>query len=173
MPLRHRIIETRAGFAGYVATDAGLRRVYLPEATREKTLRAICADFKETVADARLLSDFAQQLTRYFSGQPVDFDVPLDVGDTTPFRKKIWAACQKVRYGQTASYQDLAARAGNPRAARAVGTAMRQNPCPLVIPCHRIIATGGGLGGYSGSCGVEFKRQLLEMERAALAGVVA
>ena len=81
----------------------------------------------------------------------------------------VWKACRAVGYGKTTSYGELARRAGRPGAARAVGTAMRRNPWPIVVPCHRVLKGDGSIGGYSGRGGVKFKRQLLEMEAALLA----
>lgn len=102
------------------------------------------------------------QLIEYFNGQRQDFDLPLDIQGTT-FRKKVWQALQTIPYGQCWSYADLAQRIGQSKAMRAVGSANGKNPLCIVIPCHRVIAKDGGLGGYTG--GLERKQWLLELEK--------
>ena len=88
--------------------------------------------------------------------------MPLDLAGLPPFHEKVLAAARRISYGRTATYGELAARAGSPRAARAVGQAMAHNPVPLIIPCHRVLAAGGRLGGYGG--GLDLKRRLLGLE---------
>lgn len=102
-----------------------------------------------------------KQLKRYFSGQAVSFTVPLDM-DGTAFQKKVWAELCKIPYGETRSYRDIAKRIRNPRAVRAVGSANGKNPICIVVPCHRVIAADGSIGGYTG--GLDLKRQLLKIE---------
>lgn len=109
----------------------------------------------------------AKLLQRYASGGEVDpAQLPLQLADTelTPFQRRVLQALRKVRRGKTVTYAQLAARAGSPQAARAVGQVMRMNPWPLIVPCHRVLASGGGLGGYSGPRGTKFKQQLLGIE---------
>ncbi len=106
-------------------------------------------------------------LDAYFQGEPVNFDaLPVDLSDQPPFRRKVQEQCRRVGYGQTTTYADLARGVGTPAAARAVGSAMSHNPVPLVIPCHRVLRSDGGLGGFSAPNGVRFKQQLLELEGA-------
>uniref|UniRef100_A0A7V6A0W9 Methylated-DNA--protein-cysteine methyltransferase n=1 Tax=Desulfobacca acetoxidans TaxID=60893 RepID=A0A7V6A0W9_9BACT len=106
----------------------------------------------------------AQALERYFAGQPASFeDLPLDL-EGSPFHLQVWGELRKIPLGETVSYQELARRLGKPRAARAVGQACGANPIPLIIPCHRVIAADGALGGYS--AGLERKRWLLQHEKA-------
>jgi len=103
-----------------------------------------------------------QQLKAYFAGQPTDFaDLALDP-QGTPFQRRVWQELQKIPRGQAISYKELAARVGNPKASRAVGQANGRNPIPLIIPCHRVIAADGTLGGYSS--GLDRKRWLLHHE---------
>jgi methylated-DNA-[protein]-cysteine S-methyltransferase len=117
---------------------------------------------RSTVADP-----FAARLRDYGDGNPDDFqDVPLSLGDVTDFQRRVLQQCRRIGYGQTLTYAQLAARAGFPRAARAVGNVMAGNRLPLVIPCHRVVAAGGSLGGYSSPHGVGMKRRLLELEGA-------
>ena len=96
-----------------------------------------------------LLHEAREQLAAYFAGRLRRFDLPL-APQGTPFQLRVWRALQDIPYGRTCSYAELAAAVGSPRACRAVGQANGRNPLMIVIPCHRVIAAGGGLGGYSG-----------------------
>jgi len=103
-----------------------------------------------------------QQLRAYFAGQRQDFNLSL-APDVTAFQARVLAVLQEIPYGQTRSYRDIAIAIGNPRAVRAVGGANGSNPLPIVIPCHRVIGSGGALTGFGG--GLETKRFLLDLER--------
>ncbi|MCA9259822.1 MAG: methylated-DNA--[protein]-cysteine S-methyltransferase [Planctomycetales bacterium] len=104
-------------------------------------------------------------LEQYAAGEPIDLSqTPVVYPAATEFRRRIWLACREVAYGETCSYGELASRAGRPGAARAVGSAMKSNATPLLVPCHRIVASGGKPGGYSGADGVSTKMRLLSME---------
>lgn len=112
----------------------------------------------------RVLRKFVRQATRFFAGARVRFDLPLDLSGLTAFQRQALLAAREVPPGCTASYRDVARRAGRPNAYRAVGNAMAHNPLPLVIPCHRIIAADGSLGGFGGD--LRLKERLLELERS-------
>lgn len=165
--LRFRIVETSEGYVAFVVTDRGLRRLVLPEPTAGRCRALIRREFPAAVENPRLLPGLADQLVRYFEGEPVEFDAPLDWRGYRDFESDVWNLCRRMPYGQTCSYGDLARRVGRPGAARAVGMAMSRNPVPLVVPCHRVLRSDGSLGGYSGRGGVAFKRRLLDMEAAA------
>ncbi|HPD15942.1 MAG TPA: methylated-DNA--[protein]-cysteine S-methyltransferase [Planctomycetota bacterium] len=115
---------------------------------------------------ARAGHDWARQLVRelaaYFRGEASRFLTPLDLSSATPFQRKVWEELRRVPFGTTLSYGELARRVGAPRAARAVGQAVGDNPIPIVIPCHRVIRSNGDLGGFS--AGLEIKRWLLRHE---------
>jgi methylated-DNA-[protein]-cysteine S-methyltransferase len=102
-----------------------------------------------------------RQLREYFAGKRVAFDLPL-APTGTGFQRSVWRQLQEIPYGQTISYGELARRVGNPKAARAVGSANGANPLPIVIPCHRVIAGDGSLGGFGG--GLPTKQKLLALE---------
>lgn len=102
------------------------------------------------------------QLDEYFQGVRTQFDIPLDVSFGTPFERMVWQALQKIPYGQTVSYATLAGHIGKPTAFRAVANANGKNPISIIIPCHRVIASDGRLGGYTG--GIDIKKQLLSLE---------
>jgi len=123
--------------------------------------------FTGAVYDADVLPRFQNQLRDYFSGQPVRFDVDIDLHDVTDFQRRVLEACATIDYGSTLTYRQLAELVGRPRAARAVGNAMARNPLPLVIPCHRVVAGNGKLGGFSAEQGVALKERLLAMEAAS------
>jgi O-6-methylguanine DNA methyltransferase len=116
----------------------------------------------ELVRDDRRNGRVISQLKKYLGGKLRRFDCRLDMMGT-PFQKKVWAALAKIPYGQTRSYQDIARAIGHPKAFRAVGNANGSNPMPLIIPCHRVIESNGGLGGFGH--GLKVKKQLLDFEK--------
>ena len=107
------------------------------------------------------LAETVRQLREYFAGKRTDFDLPLAPEGTT-FQREVWRTLQEIPYGETISYGELAKRVGNPKASRAVGSANGKNPIPIVIPCHRVIAGDGTLGGFGG--GLPTKEKLLALE---------
>jgi methylated-DNA-[protein]-cysteine S-methyltransferase len=116
------------------------------------------------VRSAAALERWRRELDEYFAGVRRTFDAPLDWEQMRPFQRRILDATAAIPFGQTASYSDVAAQAGNPHGQRAAGNALGANPLPIVVPCHRVLRSGGGFGGYTG--GVERKRYLLELEGA-------
>lgn len=167
MRTSYRVIKTDVGHVGYVATPRGLARVFLPAPSAGAARAAIRRAFPDATEDDRLLPKLGEQLCRYFGGQLAEFNVPLDLADARPFLRDVWRACRRVGYGRTTTYQALAERVGRPAAARAVGQAMRKNPFPIVVPCHRVVRKDGGLGGYGGPQGTGLKQRLLELEAGA------
>ncbi|MEE8134780.1 MAG: methylated-DNA--[protein]-cysteine S-methyltransferase [Gemmatimonadales bacterium] len=111
--------------------------------------------------DTSFEQQVALEITEYFDGRRRTFDFPIDLHGS-PFETEVWTALQNIPYGSTVTYGELAAGLGRPGAARAVGSANGRNPIPIVVPCHRVIAAGGKLGGYGG--GLTLKRQLLDLE---------
>jgi methylated-DNA-[protein]-cysteine S-methyltransferase len=119
----------------------------------------------QQVLEPAWVPDVVDRLQRYAEGEPVDFsDVPIATDHLTGFGRRTVAACRRIVWGQTSTYGDLAAECGSPGAARAVGSVMAKNCYPLIVPCHRVLAAGGGLGGYSAPEGLRMKRRLLGME---------
>ena len=106
----------------------------------------------------------AEQLGGYFAGRRTTWDIPLDWRLTTGFRRAVQQASCQIGYGETLSYGELAAAAGNPRAARAAGSAMAANPISIVVPCHRVVRSGGDIGNYGG--GIDAKKFLLALEKS-------
>ncbi len=115
------------------------------------------------------LAKLITKMKRFAAGKVVDWgEVPLAFGQQSDFQRKVQRACQKIPRGEVRSYGELAAAAGSPGAARAVGSVMRTNRFPLVIPCHRVVASGGKVGGFSCPAGVEMKEKLLALEGVKL-----
>jgi methylated-DNA-[protein]-cysteine S-methyltransferase len=116
-------------------------------------------------AKSSLVGRLVGDLQRYAAGEPVDFSaVAICVDHLTPFGRRIVAACRRIPSGQTRSYGELAARCGSPGAARAVGQVMAKNRYPLIVPCHRVLASDGKLGGFSAPDGLRMKKRLLALE---------
>ena len=118
------------------------------------------------VHDETKVSRIAKQVTEYLAGERQAFELELDLSYVTPFRRDVLLETARVPRGEVASYAEIARRVGRPLACRAVGNTMRTNPVPLVVPCHRIVASDGGVGGFGG--GLDMKRRLLALEGAVL-----
>lgn len=108
------------------------------------------------------------QLRQYFLGRRWRFDLPIDLSSLTPFQREVLAVTSRIPKGKVWSYRQVAQAMGRPKASRAVGQALGRNPIPIVIPCHRVIASDGSLGGYCGSAGLDIKRWLLRHEGVRL-----
>lgn len=169
MSIRHHLFETAIGCCGVAWSDRGLVAVQLPEKDAATTERRLVAkSHSEGVASpptaiAALIADIA----RYLAGGQVDFTAAaVDLGDADEFRRSLYAALREVPFGATTTYGALAKRIGleGPEAARDVGAAMGRNPVPVVIPCHRVLAAGGKLGGFSAPGGTATKQKLLAIE---------
>jgi len=160
--------KTAMGWLGIAWSERGLVKVTLPQPTEAAALGGLPsggdpAPLAPPDLDVIALAD---ELRRYFDGEAVAFDEPLDPVVGTPFQRRVWAICRAIPRGETRTYGELAHEAGSPRAARAVGQAMARNPWPVLVPCHRVLGGGQRLTGYGG--GLEMKRQLLVMEGAML-----
>ena len=118
---------------------------------------------RQTTAVPAPLAAATAQLEEYFAGDRTDFDLVLELAGT-PFQRAVWLALKDIPYGKTVSYAELAKMVGRPRAVRAVGQANGANPLPIVLPCHRVVASSGAIGGYGG--GPAMKRSLLALEGA-------
>lgn len=115
------------------------------------------------------LKPYVEQIQGYFEGSVTKFDLPVDLSYQTLFQRKVLQITMGIQYGQIVTYADLAKRIGQPTASRAVGQALRRNPVPIVIPCHRVLHSDGTLGGYGGVLGSERKIALLKLEGSILA----
>ena len=113
---------------------------------------------------ANLSNQACAQLEEYFSGRRRIFELPLDLSSLTPFQRKVLAVTSRIPWGEVWSYQKVANEMAQAKSSRPVGQALGRNPIPIVIPCHRVIASDGSLGGYCGKTGLDFKRWLLRHE---------
>jgi methylated-DNA-[protein]-cysteine S-methyltransferase len=156
------IADTPIGPLLLAVTERGLCKIsFDPEPERETD--ALARTFGVRVLRApRQVDEVRRELDEYFEGHRRDFDLPLDLRGREGFSREILERLAKVPYGQVTTYKSLALEAGNPRAARAVGTIMNRNPIPIVLPCHRVVGSNGSLVGYGG--GLERKRLLLDLE---------
>jgi methylated-DNA-[protein]-cysteine S-methyltransferase len=144
-------------------TSRGLVRVGLPNQDADELLVDLSKRVSPRVLEAPAeLDETRRELDLYFEGKLDSFDLPLDWRLSGGFRQRVLRAINRIPYGQTRSYTEMARKAGNERAVRAAGTACGSNPIPLVVPCHRVLRTGGALGGYGG--GLPMKEALLQLE---------
>jgi methylated-DNA-[protein]-cysteine S-methyltransferase len=148
------------------ATARGLCRVSFRSSEGEFLRELERADFLPDFEPARLDRE-ARQVDAYLAGRLRRFRLPLDLRPVTPFQERVLRATLRVPFGRVASYGDIARRIGQPRATRAVGGALGRNPIAIVVPCHRVVAAGGRIGGYTG--GLRIKRALMEIEGIGLA----
>lgn len=145
------LLDSPLGQLAAVFTDGGLRRLDYADAARPLS-----------DAEPNELVTLRQELHRYFAGEPVEFATPLDTVGTA-FQQSVWAALREIPFGETRSYADVAQAIGRPTACRAVAAANARNPISILVPCHRVIGSDGGLTGYAG--GLDRKRRLLDLER--------
>jgi len=167
MSNRHyHLFDTKLGTAGIAWSDEGITRFRLPDPNREAAERDIKAKGTPAVPPPAIAA-VIEEAKRYFAGERIDFGaIKLDLASVDPFRRTIYDTLRKVGFGQTVTYGELARRAGvdAPQVAQEVGVAMARNPVPLIIPCHRVLAAGGKLGGFSAPGRTEAKQRMLALE---------
>ncbi len=156
------VLKSPVGPLGLVARDKQLAAImflpqpkmlpFLVERTYGNAGEEDSAPFAQTI----------EQLEEYFAGRRLVFRLPLDLDQGTPFQRRVWKALLDIPYGATVTYKDIATTIGQPSAVRAVGSANGSNPIPIIVPCHRVVAAGGKIGGYGG--GVPVKTKLLDIE---------
>jgi methylated-DNA-[protein]-cysteine S-methyltransferase len=158
--LQTHIFRTAWGWCGIGVTGKGLARLIIPDgAGREELAKSLGApETKSAYPAIRMVVD-------YFAGRRRAFNLPVDLAGMTAFERAVYREVAKIPYGATASYGEIARRLGRPGAARAVGMAVKKNPVPIVVPCHRVVRSDGGLGGFSSRGGVATKERLLAFER--------
>jgi methylated-DNA-[protein]-cysteine S-methyltransferase len=165
------VFPSPLGFMAMVVGGHGVRRLAFGCASVASAVKAVAAFCHKNTKPAdcgfsAVERRWIAELQRYAEGrlEPLG-DIPVDFGEITDFQRRVLAACRRIPYGHTMSYAALAALAGSPRAARAVGHCMAANPVPLLTPCHRVIRGDGSIGEYSAVGGAAMKRRLLAMER--------
>jgi methylated-DNA-[protein]-cysteine S-methyltransferase len=166
LDVAYRTVDTPVGPLLLAATDAGLVRVAYEREDFDAVLGTLAERLSPRIlrSSARL-DDAARQLDEYFAGHRRAFDLRLDHALSAGFRRTVQGWLPDIAYGHTATYGEVAAAVGNPKAVRAVGSACATNPLPVVVPCHRVLRSDGSLGGYVG--GPDAKSTLLTLERAA------
>ena len=160
------VCQTSAGWVGFAWSHRGLVTVTLPQMTEAEVLSRLPEPAGVDVEpppglDASSLTD---KLCRYFEGEQVPFDEPLDPEVGTDFQRRVWAITRAIPRGRTRTYRAIAWEAGSPKGARAVGQAMARNPWPILVPCHRVLGSDGRLTGFGG--GLYMKQRMLMMEGA-------
>ncbi|WP_295810725.1 methylated-DNA--[protein]-cysteine S-methyltransferase [uncultured Nitratireductor sp.] len=165
---RH-VFETAFGFCGAGWTEAGLARFILPTPEPETVERLLKTRLPDAIiaAPTGAISDVVAAAQRYFTGSEEDFSaVPLDFAGISHFHRALYTAMRQLAYGETITYGALCESVGYPKATRETGAAMGQNPMPLIIPCHRVLAAGGKIGGFSAHGGITAKQKMLALENA-------
>jgi len=154
-------VDSPLGPLVVAATPRGLARVSYGD--EDAVLLELAAKLSPRILESPARLDVARrELGEYFDGKRQTFDLPLDWSLTRGFASKVLRQTARIPFGQTSTYAEVAGRAGSPRAVRAAGNALGANPMPVVVPCHRVLRTGGALGGYTG--GIERKQFLLGLE---------
>lgn len=167
------IFETDLGWVAVVAGELGVRRMSLPEKSPDIAAAAAQVELLSSRHEPDVVVEIRKAVTAFCAGDEVDLSkLPIDTEWASEFFSNAWAACRSIPAGETRTYAWLAAQAGNARAARGAGQAMARNPFPLLVPCHRVVGSDGGLHGFGGGIGLPLKARLLEMEaRGATAAV--
>jgi len=145
-----------------LGSDSGLLAATPPQSSAREVERRLGDSLKKATRSEKPFSEMVERLKSYFAGQRVDFSEKLDLSSATPFQRQVWRLTRLIPYGETRSYGWIAKRLGKIGAARAVGQALARNRLPVIIPCHRVVGSDRGLGGYSG--GVRVKKSLLRLE---------
>lgn len=167
-PLRYTSFKTDLGWVGMLVSSAGILKLTLPQATEKAALAELELEHDAVRMSFERFDETVSRVREYFRGKPVDFSDQLDLSSGTEFQRKVWSSCRGIPYGQTRSYGWIAGQIGKPGASRAVGNALGKNPIPIIIPCHRVLAADGGIGGFSG--GLSVKRRLLRLEGIKVTG---
>ncbi len=168
LDVAYATLESPVGELLLAATEAGLVQVAYVDAAQVDGLLARLADriSPRVLSAPRRLDEPRRELDEYFTGRRRSFEVPLDERLMSAFARRVMTAAAAIPYGAVSSYAQVAAQAGSPHGARAAGNALGSNPLPIILPCHRVLRSGGDLGGYTG--GLDRKRTLLAIEQGQL-----
>jgi methylated-DNA-[protein]-cysteine S-methyltransferase len=158
----HTIFATIMGWVGILGSSQGIQRTTLPQPSAQDACRLLGEAANCAGPSPKLFTSLIDRFQAYFDGAKVDFPDKLDLSGATPFQRQVWQITRLIPHGDTRSYKWVAEQIEEPGTSRAVGQALGKNPLPIIVPCHRVIASDGGLGGFSG--GLEMKRRLLHLE---------
>lgn len=165
MKLYYTVLDTKIGRILVTRADKGLNNLLFHQPTWGRFFEELKKKKDvELVKSEAKFSSLRKQLNQYLSGKKVRFSEKLDLSSGTFFQQRVWKKMLEVPFGKTISYKKLASMVGSPKKARAVGNACATNPVSIIVPCHRIIKSDGGLGGYGG--GIELKKRLLKIEKS-------
>jgi methylated-DNA-[protein]-cysteine S-methyltransferase len=165
----YSLFKTETGFGAVIASDEGLLEVLLPVTQSAGEMQKyISGLYPAATTESPLTKQAADLLKRYFKGEAVKFDLPLDFSACTLFQQEVYQAVGNIPYGAMKSYKSVAVGMDRPKASRGIGSAMARNPLPIIIPCHRVVGSSGAMTGYSAPGGVEMKKRLLLMEGVKL-----
>lgn len=165
MPMiRYSLVKTEFGWVGLGKSPRGLAFLTLPKSSKQAVSSEVenLLENSVSIEDNSAFGDLPYRLQRYFEGEKVIFPDRLDLSHATLFQRKVWSLTRAIPYGQTRTYAWVARQIGSPKASRAVGGALARNRFPIIVPCHRVTASDGSLGGFSG--GLEMKKRLLALE---------
>jgi methylated-DNA-[protein]-cysteine S-methyltransferase len=170
--VREGLLDVAYGFADspfgrlmVAVTPRGLVRLDYPDRDLDESLQELASELSPRILEAPKATDqVRRELDEYFAGTRREFSVPVDMSPLLGFRRRVLEQTARIPYGSVSTYAEVAQRAGSPRGMRAAGNALGSNPIPIVVPCHRVLRSGGGLGGYTG--GLDRKVTLLQLEGA-------
>jgi len=162
--LKYTTFDTEMGWVGILASANGLLRITLPQRSAQEACQQLGISLTQAVRSPDVFHDLTEHVKAYFNGRQVVFPGELDLSEATPFQRQVWETTRLIPYGETRSYLWVAEQMKRPEAVRAIGQALGSNPLPVIVPCHRVVASDGTLGGFTG--GVEMKRKLLRLEAA-------
>ncbi len=160
--------KTDSGWVGMLISPAGIARLTPACNSEKKAVESLEIKPEDTRASFERFDETVCRLRDYYRGKPVVFPDKLDLSSGTEFQQKVWNSCRAIPYGETRSYAWIAQQLGKPGASRAVGNALGRNPVTVIIPCHRVIASNGSIGGFTG--GLPAKRRLLKLEGIKVTG---
>ncbi len=158
----YSLFETDAGWMGIYGSSSGIARTTLPQPTQDEAGLDLGNRACESNCSIEYFQQTIEKIRSYFKGRQVTFDEKLDLRLWKPFEIAVWKTTSAIPYGETRSYAWVAREVGSPLAARAVGSALGDNPVPIIVPCHRVIGSNGKLRGFGG--GLEMKQYLLDLE---------
>jgi O-6-methylguanine DNA methyltransferase len=161
------VFSTPFGWCGLVAGKKGLKRLILPLKSKRQVIALLSVPTQER---SDLLTQAEKLIKDYFNGKKVSFNLPVDCSEFSPFQAQVYALTRLIPYGKVKTYSEIARGMGAPKAFRAVGSALGQNPLPVFIPCHRVIRSDGDMGGFSCPDGVKMKAGLLRLEGVSFKG---